>query len=58
MLQKAVFALASVDKAAVVALMKQFGVESFKVLDASRYAEALAAIEAKHSEITANAAMA
>lgn len=59
-LQKAVFALAADNKEAVMGLLAQFfpGVEnaSFKTLDPSRYAEALAAVQAKHAELKAAAA--
>jgi hypothetical protein len=46
-LQKAVFTLASKDKAAALAVNTSLGVKSMKELPASRWREALAAVEAK-----------
>ena len=50
-LQKAVFALASVSRDAVVEVASAFGVKTFKELDASRWDEALAAVNAKVEEL-------
>lgn len=50
-LQKAVFALASISREAVVAVASAFGVKTFKELDASRWDEALAAVNAKVEEL-------
>lgn len=46
-LQKAVFALAAKDKAAVLELAKSFGVATFKDLPAEKWEEAHAAVVAK-----------
>lgn len=50
-LQKAVFALAGKSREAAAAVAASFGVKTFKELDASRWAEALAAVNAKLAEV-------
>ena len=52
-LQKAVFALAGKNREAVVALAGTFGVKTFKELDASKWGEALEAVNAKLAELEA-----
>lgn len=50
-LQKAVFALAGKNREAAGAMAATFGVKTFKELDSSRWAEALAAVNAKIAEL-------
>lgn len=50
-LQKAVFALAGKSREAAAGVAASFGVKTFKELDASRWAEALAAVTAKLAEV-------
>lgn len=50
-LQKAVFALAGKSREAASEVAKSFGVPTFKTLDESRWAEALAAVNAKIAEL-------
>lgn len=50
-LQKAVFALAGKSREAAAAVAASFGVKTFKELDASKWAEALAAVQAKTEEL-------
>jgi len=50
-LQKAVFALANASREAAGAVAKSLGVKTFKELDASRWGEALAAVNAKLAEL-------
>lgn len=50
-LQKAVFTLAGKDKAAAMAIAAEMGVKTFKDLPADRWAEALAAVNAKIAEL-------
>ncbi len=50
-LQKAVFALASISRDAVIELAASFGVKSFKELDAGRWDDALTAVNAKVEEL-------
>lgn len=52
-LQKAVFALAGKSREAAAAVAQSFGVKTFKELDASRWGEALAAVNAKLAEAEA-----
>jgi len=49
-LQKAVFALAAKSREAATALVATFGVKTFKELPAEKWAEALAAVNAKLAE--------
>lgn len=49
-LQKAVFTLAGKSREAAAAVAASFGVKTFKELDAARWAEALAAVNAKIAE--------
>lgn len=50
-LQKAVFTLAGKSREAAAAVAASFGVKTFKELDATRWAEALAAVNAKIAEV-------
>lgn len=50
-LQKAVFALAAKSREAATALVAEFGVKTFKELDPSKWADALAAVNAKLAEV-------
>lgn len=50
-LQKAVFALAGKSRDAAAAVAASFGVKTFKELDATKWAEALAAVQAKTAEL-------
>lgn len=50
-LQKAVFALAGKSREAASAVAQSFGVKTFKELDASKWADALAAVNAKIAEL-------
>lgn len=50
-LQKAVFALAGKSRDAAAAVAASFGVKTFKELDASKWGEALAAVQAKTAEL-------
>lgn len=50
-LQKAVFALAGKSREAAAAVAQSFGVKTFKELDASKWGEALAAVNAKIAEV-------
>lgn len=50
-LQKAVFALAGKSRDAAAAVAASFGVKTFKELDASKWADALAAVNAKLAEV-------
>lgn len=50
-LQKAVFALAGKSRDAAAAVAASFGVKTFKDLDAARWGEALAAVNAKIAEL-------
>lgn len=52
-LQKAVFALAGKSRDAAAAVASSFGVKTFKELDASKWGEALAAVNAKVAELEA-----
>lgn len=52
-LQKAVFTLAGKSRDAASAVAQSFGVKTFKELDASRWGEALAAVQAKTAELEA-----
>lgn len=52
-LQKAVFELAAKNKQAVMDVLAGLGVASAKELPAERYAEALAAVQAKTAELNA-----
>lgn len=54
-LQKAVFALAALNREAVVATASSFGVKTFKELDQSKWAAALEAVQAKVAELKAAA---
>lgn len=54
-LQKAVFALAALNREAVVATAGSFGVKTFKELDQSKWAAALEAVQAKVAELKAAA---
>lgn len=49
-LQKAVFALAGKSRDAAAAVAASFGVKTFKELDAAKWADALAAVQAKTAE--------
>lgn len=49
-LQKAVFTLAGKSRDAAAAVAASFGVKTFKELDSTRWAEALAAVNAKIAE--------
>lgn len=50
-LQKAVFALAGKSRDAAAAVAASFGVKNFKELDPAKWAEALAAVQAKTAEL-------
>ena len=50
-LQKAVFTLAGKDREAAMAIARSFGVRTFKELPADKWAEALAAVNAKLAEL-------
>lgn len=50
-LQKAVFTLAGKSREAASAVAQSFGVKTFKELDASKWADALAAVNAKIAEL-------
>jgi hypothetical protein len=50
-LQKAVFKLVGIDKAAAAAVAAALNTPTFKVLPAERFAEALAAVEEKLAEL-------
>lgn len=50
-LQKAVFKLAGLSREETMALAKSFGVGTFKELPAEKWADALAAVEAKIKEL-------
>lgn len=50
-LQKAVFALAAKSREAATALVAEFGVKTFKELPAEKWADALAAVNAKLAEV-------
>lgn len=50
-LQKAVFALAGKSREAAAAVAASLGVKTFKELDASKWGEALAAVNAKIAEL-------
>lgn len=52
-LQKAVFALAALNREAVIATAGSFGVKTFKELDQSKWAAALEAVQAKVAELKA-----
>jgi hypothetical protein len=52
-LQKAVFALAGKSREAAAAVAGSFGVKTFKELPEAKWAEALAAVTAKLSELEA-----
>lgn len=52
-LQKAVFALAGKSREAAAAVAASFGVKTFKELAADKWADALAAVQAKTAEIEA-----
>jgi len=52
-LQKAVFTLAGKSRDAASAVAASFGVKTFKELDAKRWGEALAAVQAKTAELEA-----
>ena len=54
-LQKAVFALAAINRDAVIATASSFGVKTFKELDQSKWAAALEAVQAKAAELKAAA---
>lgn len=54
-LQKAVFALAAINREAVIATAGSFGVKTFKELDQSKWAAALEAVQAKVAELKAAA---
>lgn len=54
-LQKAVFALAALNREAVVATASSFGVKTFKELDPGKWAAALEAVQAKLAELKAAA---
>ena len=54
-LQKAVFALAAINREAVIATASSFGVKTFKELDQSKWAAALEAVQAKVAELKAAA---
>ena len=54
-LQKAVFALAAINREAVIATARSFGVKTFKELDQSKWAAALEAVQAKVAELKAAA---
>lgn len=54
-LQKAVFALAALNREAVVATASSFGVKTFKELDQGKWAAALEAVQAKLAELKAAA---
>ena len=54
-LQKAVFALAAINREAVIATAGAFGVKTFKELDQSKWAAALEAVQAKVAELKAAA---
>ena len=54
-LQKAVFALAAINREAVIATASSFGVKTFKELDQSKWAAALEAVQAKAAELKAAA---
>ena len=54
-LQKAVFALAAINREAVIATASGFGVKTFKELDQSKWAAALEAVQAKVAELKAAA---
>lgn len=54
-LQKAVFALAALNREAVVATAGSFGVKTFKELDQGKWAAALEAVHAKLAELKAAA---
>lgn len=54
-LQKAVFALAALNREAVIATAGSFGVKTFKELDQSKWAAALKAVQAKVAELKAAA---
>lgn len=54
-LQKAVFALAALNREAVIATAGSFGVKTFKELDQSKWAAALDAVQAKVAELKAAA---
>lgn len=50
-LQKAVFALAGKSKPAALDVAQSFGVKTFKELDAAKWGDALAAVNAKLAEV-------
>lgn len=50
-LQKAVFALAGKSRDAAAAVAASFGVKTFKELDSTKWADALAAVNAKLAEV-------
>lgn len=52
-LQKAVFSLAGKSRDAAASVAADFGVKTFKELDASKWAEALEAVKAKLAELEA-----
>lgn len=54
-LQKAVFALAALNREAVIATAGSFGVKTFKELDQGKWAAALEAVQAKLAELKAAA---
>lgn len=54
-LQKAVFALAALNREAVIATAGSFGVKTFKELDQSKWAAALEVVQAKVAELKAAA---
>ena len=54
-LQKAVFALAALNREAVIATASSFGVKTFKELDQGKWAAALEAVQAKVAELKAAA---
>lgn len=54
-LQKAVFALAALNREAVIATAGSFGVKTFKELDQSKWAAALEAVQVKVAELKAAA---
>lgn len=54
-LQKAVFALAALNREAVIATARSFGVKTFKELDQSKWAAALEVVQAKVAELKAAA---
>lgn len=54
-LQKAVFALAALNREAVIATAGSFGVKTFKELDQGKWAAALEAVQAKVAELKAAA---